>query len=237
MENMMTATVKVPEVAPAIMEQKLTREVSEIEFKAESYVIQNDEDYAAAGEFGKILKEKSSQVTTFFKPMKDAAYQAHKAICDREKAMLAPLRNAEKIIKATMSTYVTEQERKRREAEEAARKAAEAERERKMQEASELEAAGDKDGAEAAFEEAAIMDDAADYEVPAVATPKVKGVSTAKDWEIVEIDPKTVPLAVAGVEIRPVDKAAVMRLIRASKGQIEIPGIVYREVTKMSFRR
>lgn len=41
-----------------------------------------------------------------------------------------------------MNTYVTEQERKRREAEEAARKAAEAERERKMQEASELEAAG-----------------------------------------------------------------------------------------------
>lgn len=237
MENMMTATVKAPEVAPAIMEQKLTREVSEIEFKAESYVIQNDEDYAAAGEFGKMLKEKSSQVTTFFKPMKDAAYQTHKAICDREKAMLAPLRNAEKIIKATMSTYVTEQERKRRETEEAARKAAEAERERKMQEASELEAAGDNDGAEAAFEEAAIMDDAADYAVPAVSTPKVKGVSTAKDWEIVEIDPKTVPLAVAGVEIRPVDKAAVMRLIRASKGQIEIPGIAYREVTKMSFRR
>lgn len=60
MENMMTATVKVPEVTPAIMEQKLTREVSEIEFKAESYVIQNDEDYAAAGEFGKMLKEKCS---------------------------------------------------------------------------------------------------------------------------------------------------------------------------------
>ena len=38
MENMMTATVEVPEVTPAIMEQKLTREVSEIEFKAESYV-------------------------------------------------------------------------------------------------------------------------------------------------------------------------------------------------------
>lgn len=54
MENMMTVTAKAPEIAPAIMEQKLTREVSEIEFKAESYVIQNDEDYAAAGEFGKM---------------------------------------------------------------------------------------------------------------------------------------------------------------------------------------
>lgn len=72
--------------------------------------------------------------------------------------------------------------------------------------------------------------------VPATVTPKVSGVSTSKDWEIVEIDPKAVPLAVAGIELRPVDQAAVMRLIRASKGQIEIPGITYRQVAKMSFR-
>ena len=211
--------------------------MTDIEFQAESLVIQTDEDYAFAGEFGKMLKKKASQVTTFFKPMKDSAYQAHKAVCDREKAMLTPLRNAEKIIKQAINIYDAEQKRKRREAEEAARRAAEAERERKMREASELEAAGDNEGAEAAFEEAAIMDDAASYAVvPATAAPKVSGVSTSKDWEIVEIDPKAVPLAVAGVEIRPVDKAAVMRLIRTSKGQIEIPGITYREVAKISFR-
>ena len=225
----MVATVPQAEI---VDEQQLSRDVTDIEFQAESLVIQTDEDYAFAGEFGKMLKKKASQVTTFFKPMKDSAYQAHKAVCDREKAMLTPLRNAEKIIKQAINTYDAEQKRKRREAEEAARRAAEAERERKMREAS-----GDADGAEAAFEEAAIMDDAASYAVvPATAAPKVSGVSTSKDWEIVEIDPKAVPLAVAGVEIRPVDKAAVMRLIRTSKGQIEIPGITYREVAKISFR-
>lgn len=67
--------------------------------------------------------------------------------------------------------------------------------------------------------------------------PKAKGVSAGKDWEIVSIDGKSVPLMVSGVEIRPVDTAAVMRLIRASKGSIQIPGIVYREVAKMSFSR
>ena len=230
----MVATVPQAEI---VDEQQLSRDVPDIEFQAESLVIQTDEDYAFAGEFGKMLKKKASQVTTFFKPMKDSAYQAHKAVCDREKAMLTPLRNAEKIIKQAINIYDAEQKRKRREAEEAARRAAEAERERKMREASELEAAGDNEGAEAAFEEAAIMDDAASYAVvPATAAPKVSGVSTSKDWEIVEIDPKAVPLAVAGVEIRPVDKAAVMRLIRTSKGQIEIPGITYREVAKISFR-
>lgn len=230
----MVATVPQAEI---VDERQLSRDVTDIEFQAESLVIQTDEDYAFAGEFGKMLKKKASQVTTFFKPMKDSAYQAHKAVCDREKAMLTPLRNAEKIIKQAINIYDAEQKRKRREAEEAARRAAEAERERKMREASELEAAGDNEGAEAAFEEAAIMDDAASYAVvPATAAPKVSGVSTSKDWEIVEIDPKAVPLAVAGVEIRPVDKAAVMRLIRTSKGQIEIPGITYREVAKISFR-
>lgn len=115
----MVATVPQTEI---VDEQQLIRDVTDIEFKAESLVIQSDADYATAGEFGKMLKKKASQVTTFFKPMKDSAYQAHKAVCDREKAMLAPLRNAEKIVKQAMSAYVEEQERKRREAEEAARR-------------------------------------------------------------------------------------------------------------------
>ena len=110
----MVATVPQAEI---VDEQQLSRDVTDIEFQAESLVIQTDEDYAFAGEFGKMLKKKASQVTTFFKPMKDSAYQAHKAVCDREKAMLTPLRNAEKTVKQVMSAYIAEQERKRREAE------------------------------------------------------------------------------------------------------------------------
>lgn len=218
-------------------EQALTQQVTDIEFQAESFIIQTDDDYAAAGEFGKLLKEKAAVVTSFFKPMKDSAYQAHRAVCDREKAMLLPLKKAEATIKKTMGEYLMEQERKRREAEEAARRAAEEERERKLREAAALEAAGDKDGAEAAITEAVVMDEAASYSAPAISKPKVSGVSTSKDWEITGIDPKVVPLVFSGVELRPVDQSAVMRLIRASKGKIEIPGISYREVQKMSFRR
>ena len=61
-----------------VNEQQLSRDVTDIEFQAESLVIQSDEDYAFAGEFGKMLKKKASQVTTFFKPMKDSAYQPTK---------------------------------------------------------------------------------------------------------------------------------------------------------------
>ncbi len=225
-----------PELEP-VDEQQLTQEVTDIEFRAESFVIQTPEDYEAAGEFGKLLKRKAAEVTGFFKPMKDSAYQAHKAVCDREKAMLTPLKNAEKIVKKTMGDYLMEQERIRREAEEAARRAAEEERERKLKEAMALEADGDKEGAEAAVEEAVVMDEATGYSVPASVKPKVSGVSTSKDWEITSIDTAKVPVNFSGMELRPVDQAAVIRLIRASKGSIAIPGIAYREVSKMSFRR
>nr|WP_325229123.1 hypothetical protein [uncultured Oscillibacter sp.] len=236
MKQAETLVAQVPQTE-LVDEQQLNREVTDIEFQAESMVIQNDEDYAAAGEFGKLLKQKAAQVTSFFKPMKDSAYQAHKAVCDREKAMLTPLKNAESVVKKAMSNYFMEQERRRKEAEEAARRAAEAERERKLQEATELEAAGDTTGAESAMSEAMVMDEATSYTVASATKPKVSGVSTSKDWEITGIDPKTVPMALAGVELRPVDTAAVMRLIRASKGTIEIPGVTYKQVAKMSFRR
>ena len=39
-----------------------------------------------------------------------------------------------------------------------------------------------------------------------------------------------------GAVIRPVDQAAIMRLIRATKGGITIPGVEYTEKNRMNFR-
>lgn len=230
-----TVVAVVPQVPTD--EQALAKEVTDIEFRAESFLIENDEEYSAAGEFGKELKNKTAAVTAFFKPMKDHAYQAHRAICEREKAMLAPIQKAEKTIKRSMSAYLQEKERKRREAEEAMRRAAEAERERMLAEAAAREEAGDAEGAEAAMTEAVVMDEATRYSAPSAPQPKVAGVSTSKDWEIDSIDDALVPVDVNGAVIRPVDQAAIMRLIRASKGNIKIPGVSFHEVSKMSFRR
>ena len=72
----MVATVPQTEI---VDEQQLTRDVTDIEFKAESLVIQSDADYATAGEFGKMLKKKASQVTTFFKPMNCLLYTSDAA--------------------------------------------------------------------------------------------------------------------------------------------------------------
>ena len=218
-------------------EKALTQEVTAVEQKANDFIIETDEDYQDAAEFGRILKAKAAEVKEFFKPMKEQAHKAHKAVCDRESAMLKPLTNAEKILKDSMGRYYQEQERKRREAEEAARRAAAEEAERKLREAAEAEAAGRQEEAEAAMTEAIIMDEAKNTVFVTRQAPKAAGTSTRKDWAIRSVDQSKVPIAVNGMEIRPVDQAAVMRLIRASKGTISIPGIVYEEITQMSFRR
>ena len=217
-------------------EEALKQETSLLEIQAEGTLVTNDEEYQSAAEFGRAIKAKANEITAFFKPMKDAAHKAHKEVCEREKKMLEPLAKAEKLVKQAMGAYVTEQERKRKEAEEAARRAAAAEAERKLADAISLEEQGREDEAAAAIEEAEVIDTVGSSLTISAAPPKVKGVTAKRDYEIVGVDGAKVPINFAGIELRPVDTAAVMRLIRASKGSIQIPGITYRETTNMSFR-
>lgn len=218
-------------------EEALCQEVTDIEFQAGAITIDNEDDYKEAGQFGRLLKQRTAEVKDFWKPLKEAAHKAHAEICAREKAMLQPLSNAEKILKQTMGAYISEQERIRREAEEAARRAAQAEAERRLQEAIALEAQGKSAAADAAVEEAEIMDEMSNMVSVVAEKPKAEGVTTKKDWEIESIDSTKVPVLVAGVELRPVDTSAVMRLIRSTKGQVHIPGVVYKEVAKVAFRK
>ena len=216
-EETTVAVIETPDVTE--QEKTLSKQVTEIEFQASAITIASEEDYQNAAGFGRMLKQRTSDVKEFWKPMKDAAHKAHAEICSKEKAMLQPLTNAEKILKNTMGAYVAEQGRKRREAEEAARRAAQEEVDRKMQEAIDLDAAGDAAGAEMAMMEAEVMDDMSESVAVAGAKPKADGASASKDWEIVDIDTNLVPTSVAGVEIRPVDKAAVRH--KAQLGMVE----------------
>ena len=213
--NAETTVAVVETVDVTEQEKSLSKQVTEIEFQAGAITIDSEADYQNAATFGRMLKQRTAEVKEVWKPMKDAAHKAHAEIGSKEKAMLQPLSNAEKILKQTMGTYVAEQERKRREAEEAARRAAQAEVDRKIQEAVDLDAGGDGDGAELAMMEAEVMDDMSGSVSVAGTKPKAQGVSTSKDWEITGIDASEVPMNFAGVEIRPVDTAAVLRLLRA----------------------
>lgn len=149
---------KIEKPAELVKEQELQQSNSLVERRAKELKILTNEDYEKAAEFGRKIKIQAKVVTDFFKPMKDSAYKAHKAVCDREKAMLKPLQEAERILKGSIAAYQKEQERKKRELEERMRLEAEAERDKKLSEAAAAEEAGNLAEAEMALAEAQMVE-------------------------------------------------------------------------------
>lgn len=217
-------------------EKKLGEEVSAVELQAESVVIATDEDYSMAGEATSNVKRMQKKVEEYWEPMRVSTKKAYDDILAHKKEMLDPLKKAEQILKGKMNSYLLEQERKRKEQEEAMRKLAEAEADRKLQEAIDASNAGDDAAAEFAMAEAEVYDTAAATSMIAKQTPKAEGVSTSKTWKITSIDSKKVPVEFSGMELRPVDEKLVLQLIKASKGKIVIPGIKYEESVTISVR-
>ena len=222
---------------PERAEKQMTTVVTGLEAAANNLVIDSDERYNQAAAFLQRIKTQQKTVTDFFEPLRKATKAAYDSVLSRKKDMTTPLDKAEKVIKGKMGEYQRKAEQARREQEEKLRKAAEAEREKAFAVAVAAEASGDALGAEMAMMEAEVMDDAAAVATVHLAAPKARGISTRKGWEITGIDPDKVPVAINGVVIRPVDEKAVMALIKASKGTVQIPGITYRETAIISAKR
>lgn len=221
-------------------ENKLEKEVSLIEQRAAAVIVATAEDFEDAGAFLKQIKQAQKQVKDYWEPLYVSAKRSYDEVRAHRKEMIDPLDKAEKIVKAKVNEYSAEQERKRREQEEAMRRLAQDEVDRRLSEAAEAEANGDAIGAEYAMAEAEMMEGVSITGGVRAQTPKVKGISQTKTWELCEseCDWSKVPVSFAGVELRPVDKAAVIRMVKMSKGQIQIPGIKYREtfITSVSSR-
>lgn len=218
-------------------EAELSKAAIEAKTIANDLKIESDEQYEQAAAFGSELRRRSANVTEFFKPLKDAAHKSHKAVCDRERDMLKPIKDAETILKKAMGAY---QEKKRQEAiaeqnrlAEIARK----EQEALMAAAIQAEEKGDTAAAEEHFENAQFVEVAASR-APVVQAPvKARGSSVRTAFEIESIDLSKVPVVFEGQIIRPVDMNAVMRIIRATNGKVAIPGIKFKEVQAISFRK
>ena len=218
-------------------EQQLKVQTSEIEVQAKGIIVNSDDTFKAAADFGKVIKRQTATIKEFFGPMKQLAYDTHKQICDREKAMLAPLVAAEKIVKQAMGSYQMQVEEAKRKAEEEARRLMREEADRKLAESLKSEANGDTAGAEAALAAADMLDrQSGNFTIESEAA-KADGVSTSTAWEIESIDSSLVPIEIGGIELRPVSEKAIKEAIRVSKGKVVIPGVKYKEIKKISIRR
>ena len=217
-------------------EKNLETKVNEFEGLANSVDIKGDADFAFAGELTKKIKQLQKNVEAYWEPIYRPAYNAYKSINEHKKAMIDPLKNAEKILKGKIGAYTMEQERKRREQEETMKRLAREEMERKLNEAASSEKAGDALGAEFAMAEAEVLEGMAISATVSSSMPKADGVSQSKTWKITQIDPALVPVYFSGVEIRPIDEKAILRLIKENKGNIIIPGVKFEEDYVISVR-
>ncbi len=218
------------------VEDSLNKEASLLEQKVQSVVVASDADYAAAGDLTKNVKRMQKKVEEYWEPMRLSTKKAYDDVLAHKKEMLDPLKAAEKILKGKMGTYSMEKEQKRRAQEEAMRKLAQQEMDRKLEEAAAAEAVGDTAGAAMAMAEAEVMEGVSIGGSIQEQAPKADGVSQSKTWKIVGIDSQKVPVNFEGVELRPVDERVVMRLIKESKGTVQIPGIQYEEAVSISVR-
>lgn len=220
----------------SVQEKELGAEVSHIERKAQEMVIRTNEDFKEAGNAVKVVKSVQKRVEEYWEPMRKTTYDAYKSVTDHKKAMVDPLKRAEATIKGKMSDYQMAQEKIRREQEEKMRALARAEMEKKMAEADEAEKSGDVFSAEYARVEAEALEAASSTMSVQKAQIKVDGVAQKKAWEITGIDLAELPCEFCGVVIRPADEAAIMRLIKASKGGIRIPGVEFRETVSFAVK-
>lgn len=225
---------KIYEMPEGTTEQDIVQNNALIEQDAKQLSITTDEEYEQAADFAKTIASRKKIVTDYFAPMKKAAHDAHKQVCDRENQLLEPLKTAETMCKNAMRLYMAkkQEEARRREAE--MRRLAEEEAKRQLEEAQKLEDEGKKEEADHALSQAVVAEQLGSSAFVSSDAPKVKGVSHSRDWEIVSIDESLVPVAVSGAVIRPVDQAAIKRLIKATGGTITIPGVQYRETVNLS---
>ena len=158
--------------------------------QARTMVVTDEIGYIQAGEFIVGCKGLVSEIKAFFKPMKDAAFTAHRTICDRETTALKPVQQAIDAAGAAALPWKQEQDRLAREEAERQRQAMLKQREaEKLAEAEMLEKFGDTKAAEEKLQEAVIEPRRTRVEST---IPKVTGLSTRKRWTFKFTDPEKV---------------------------------------------
>lgn len=96
-------------------ETQLEQEALEIRAAMKIEVV-DQTSYDFAVEILTRAKTKLDYAIDFFKPMKEKAFAAHKEICDKERAIIEPIKSGMSIVKGAVIRFDQEQERIRREA-------------------------------------------------------------------------------------------------------------------------
>jgi len=169
------------------------------------------------------IRKVRGRIKDVFEPMKKKAYASYKEILNKWKEVEAPAIKAEQYCDKLLSNYFAEQRRIREEAE---RRRLEEERrrkeeeERRLQEAIEAEEKGDKKKAEKIINETAEEEKNNKPAVVIPEKPKLDNIHSRIDYDFEIVDLKAIPRTYM-IPNEPL----IRRVVKASKGKIDIPGI------------
>lgn len=230
-----------PEIGNQELE-KVEQKANELVQRALKIKVVDVATQKTASEYLLAIAAMRKEVQNTFKPMKQAARKLHLTVCEQEEKHAEPLEQAEQMLKAELGSFVREQMRLAREAEEAARKKAMEEAERAAKEEAErlaledaetLAAAGNMAAAEAVLSNPAPVP--IRYVAPAPIAPavtKVAGISTREDWDFRIVDASLIPR-----EYLTVNESAIRAVGKSTKGNAKIPGVEFFARTIVAARR
>lgn len=200
--------------------QKQEQKILEFPDQAKLMIIYDDKSLKGANNFLGVVKGLIKEVRDTFNPIVDKTHKAHKEAVIQKKKYEIPLLEAEKIIKLQIASYLSEQERIRKEKEEEARKEEEERKrvaEEKLKEAQVALNSGDAKEAERILDEEIPV---SEIFIPPPPPPKLEGTSVRKipKWRCININEVPRDMLV-------LDSVKITRLVKESRGQVRIPGI------------
>lgn len=214
-------------------------------------VIDSPDTYRKVVESLPILKRYEDKVVAFFKDIKSAAYNAHKAITAKETQQLKPIVDARARMSRLKYAYEQEQDRLKREREQA--QAREEQRRREAQALAEAEALS-KTSPEMADQ---VLEQAIAAPAPVVVLPsstaavEVAGVGKSKPrwvwryrgapdhettWKQLSPADRAAVMALFPRQYCMPDESAITKLVTAMEGNVKIPGIEIYDIGRTSVR-
>ena len=214
-------------------ELEVSNNVNAVVDKASSIIVSNGLESRVATEFVRDLKGHMEKVEGFFRPDIENAHKTHKDLCSKLNNFMAPLRNAEMIVKRKIALF-SRAEQERIDKEQAAERArakvkADEEREALLAKAVKAEEKGDDKKAAELLERSSMVREEVRTVQP---TLPQAGVINRMEYEIEVLDKALVP-----EEYKTVDTALIKRIVKSFKGKTKIPGIKIIEVPDVSIRK
>lgn len=203
--------------------------------RAQAIVVRDQESYDAAASLVVEIVTLERQIIEHHKPIKEAAFAAHRVACAAEKKLLDPIQQAKGIIKGAIGTWEREQERIRLEAQ---RKAEEEQRRIEEEERLNLAIEAEQAGACEETTQEILSTPVVVMPRPVVAPTfqRAAGVSTSQRWKAECIDIRALCKAIAegrvSSELVQPNMVALSAMARAMKATFNVAGC--RAVTETS---